>query len=342
MKEGMTERTGFTIVELLTVMSVIAILIGLLVPALNLVKDNAKQLQQQAQFHSIEAGLEMFSTDFGYYPESNDNVDYYDTTKSNPANEGPYCGGNKLAEAMVGLDYLGVHPKTEFRPTGRATLIDPVNGAALPDEVVYNPLGGIPNIGETADANIKSRKGPYIEFENANAFRMDEVFAPANLTQGGFNATYQPPNGLANTTDTSFYPLVLCDVFAKKRSSAATAGAKKKTGMPILYYRAHTNFIQQKYDDTNGIADDIYYYPDNYDLLACGSADDPTAATLHPLEQVNGGAADLQNFEQMILNTSIQSIKRPYRAGSYILISAGKDGLYGTGDDVTNFNKEVQ
>ena len=30
---------------------------------------------------------------------------------------------------------------------------------------------------------------------------------------------------------------------------------------------------------------------------------------------------------------------RPYRADSYILMSAGFDGLYGTKDDVFNFEK---
>ena len=29
---------------------------------------------------------------------------------------------------------------------------------------------------------------------------------------------------------------------------------------------------------------------------------------------------------------------RPYRADSYILISAGYDGLYGTRDDICNFD----
>jgi hypothetical protein len=31
------------------------------------------------------------------------------------------------------------------------------------------------------------------------------------------------------------------------------------------------------------------------------------------------------------------SLPRPYRRDSYILISAGYDGLYGTADDVLNF-----
>lgn len=45
---------GFTIVEMLTVMGIIAILIGLLIPALNQVKDYSKQIQQKSQFHSVE------------------------------------------------------------------------------------------------------------------------------------------------------------------------------------------------------------------------------------------------------------------------------------------------
>ncbi|MFC1763773.1 hypothetical protein ACFL6U_17070, partial [Planctomycetota bacterium] len=33
------------------------------------------------------------------------------------------------------------------------------------------------------------------------------------------------------------------------------------------------------------------------------------------------------------------SVSRPQRRDSYILISAGWDGLYGTRDDVTNFDQ---
>ncbi|MHC4385965.1 MAG: type II secretion system protein, partial [Planctomycetota bacterium] len=55
-----TSKKGFTIVELLTVMGVIAVLIGLLVPALALVKEHANRLEQRAQFHGIDVGLEIY------------------------------------------------------------------------------------------------------------------------------------------------------------------------------------------------------------------------------------------------------------------------------------------
>lgn len=82
-------NNAFTIVELLTVMAVIALLIGLLVPALALVKDRAKDIQQRAQFHAISSGLEMFKADFGDYPDSKDNS--YATPLVHPADPTAYA-----------------------------------------------------------------------------------------------------------------------------------------------------------------------------------------------------------------------------------------------------------
>jgi type II secretory pathway pseudopilin PulG len=186
-KGKLNKCAGFTIVELLTVMGVIAILIGLLVPALNLVKDYTKELEQKAQFHSIEAALGMFSSEdrYGRYPESNDNSEDPLTFVEHDWDSSPYCGANKLAEALVGWDLLGYHPNSDFRSDGGFRHPDPC-GVMIPAALgAYHPKSGANYDGggnllyaETAEENVKARWGPFVELENANAYRLDDVYDP--------------------------------------------------------------------------------------------------------------------------------------------------------------------
>lgn len=315
---------GFTIVELLTVMAVIAVLIGLLIPALALVKDNAKQIQQRAQFHGLDVGIELYKSEFGAYPPSNDNS----LVPVNPFDGSPYTGANKLAEAMVGRDLLGFHPKSDFRSDGMAQMTIPGPPPSTADDNVYAAFSG--NSLETAADNLKARKGPFVDLENANAFPMDEVYGNANAQfPGGFvnNYAMDTVTGTINS-----YPLVLCDVYAKKRSGINA----KKTGTPILYYRARANYTMQDSQDVGGTLDDIYYYGDNAALLDIGMPDDGLNYTM-----VAGGTTPEENFDEMIRNDNVQTVLRPYRADTYILISAGKDGDFGTADDVFNFEKDI-
>lgn len=312
---------GFTIVEMLTVMGIIAVLIGLLIPALSQVKDYSKQIQQKAQFHSINVAMEMFKAEFGSYPESNNNLDVLDGTSSKAADQNPYCGANKMAEALVGLDLLGFHPNSDFRTTGENMVVNDLGAPVLTK--VYWAYGNTPNW-QTAKENIQARKGPFLELENANAYRMNEIY-PA--LPGGWAGNYVTPAG-------NQYPLALCDVFAKTRSGTGN----KKTGMPILYYRARTTYSLQDFNTLDPVSnknDDVYYFPDNSHILALGTPE--TTPVAHPLYDATGEA-----LENAILNKQLSPVKRPYRAGSYILISAGKDGLYGTADDIFNFDKGTE
>lgn len=318
--EEKKKSRGFTIVELLTVMGVIAILIGLLVPALNLVRDFADEIQQKAQFHALEVAIEMFSTEYGFYPPSTDNaISGEETSVAGVSSTVNYGGAQKLAEALVGYDLLGFHPMSEFRSDG---LFKHMNAAATPVVVLgdayhpgtdYNGNGGTgaavvgSNLSfvETGPQNIQART-PYMELEKANAYKLEDVYGTT----------------LPITFNT--YNLVICDEYAAKRATG------KKAGMPVMYWRANSGrFDQNNTEATFSYTDDIYEYADNEDLLQLAAVGQNVAdqAMKFPID-----------FDDAVLNPEV-SVARPYRANSYILISAGKDGYYGTADDITNYDK---
>jgi hypothetical protein len=128
---------------------------------------------------------------------------------------------------------------------------------------------------------------------------------------------------------------LLCDVYKRNeiRNSKGT-----KLGMPILYYKADTSKLAHDVNTPTN-PDNIYNYLDNQALLGLGLPWDTT--TKPPLYQY-GSDPPGKLFYQQILDKSALPIKRPFNKNSYILISAGGDGIYGTGGnlktkDVFNF-----
>jgi prepilin-type N-terminal cleavage/methylation domain-containing protein len=322
----MKSSKGFTIVEMLTVMGIIVILISLLLPALGQVRDYSRVIQQKAQFHGIEVGLSLFESDMGYLPPSFDNINAKTGDNAIRSCEGSttedanhYTGANKLAEAMVGMDQLGFHPNSGFWGDGENCVKLDTGNKQLTE--VYSADADTGNW-QTKEENLDARKGPYLDTENANAYRMDEVY-----------------DSLINFNGEE---MVLCDIYSKTRSASGL-----KTGMPLLYFKARTQYSRQDYrEDENTLDtidmedDDIYYALDNYAVIEEGVPG--TNGDDHPYitdSTVNYG---FDKFEDLILNNKVSTIQRPYRANSYILWSAGKDGLYGTADDLTNFDAEAE
>ncbi len=296
MKSKKKRKIGFTIIELLTVMSIIVILVSLLVPSLSAVKRYSRVVVQRGQFHDIDTGLELFSIDFDGYPDSFDNG-------FPPVSDDAYCGAMKLCEAMLGQDGLGFHPDSKFRRDG----LDGPLGNDL-----YPPNPGPPE--------RRERKNTYIDI--VGRYKM---YAMENLygTAAGATAPFD-----VNST-------VISDVFYRIRGQVAG----DKLGMPILYYKAdigklyHDPYItgpplSLSYDDN------IYDFRDNDELAGLRVPDrlsDP-----HPLENTG----DPNVFYENTFSKKIAGFDRPYNEESYILISAGWDGLYGTRDDVYNFSKK--
>ena len=102
----------------------------------------------------------------------------------------------------------------------------------------------------------------------------------------------------------------------------------KKVGMPILYYKADISKTAHDVNDPNN-PENIYNYKDNHALLALGVPGKP--GEKHPLYE------DPKIFYEITKNAKIKTQSRPHRADTYVLLSAGWDGLYGTPDDIANF-----
>ena len=302
---------GFTLVEILVTVGIIAVLLGLLVPALSMVRNMAATVKQKSQFTAIEIAIEAFraeSPGFGDYPPSNNNYNYFYV--GSPYGTYHYTGAQKLAEALVGRDGFGWHPDSIFATDGT----DAYDGSGTQ---LYYTSSFTPS-----EDNLRSRKGPYLELEKANAVKLYNIYSSSALTS----------IGLDTTNDT----YVLTDMFGL----VTHIGTGKRTGMPILYYRADTTKIDhavpRNWLDTYENSTNIYDYKDNYEFYAMEPPWD--TSQVHPVRPpILGG--DLKIFYGRTLNPNFTNPPRPYNSQSFILHSAGLDGLYGTPDDVFNFDE---
>ena len=321
-------RAGFTIVELLTVMSIIIILMSVLVPGLARTRRYAKNVVQHGQFNEIAKGLELYR---------NDHQETYPDSGATDSNSNGYCGAMKLCEALLGQDGMGNDPASNFQASQPLTYLFDLCYVTQP--TVYTPPT-TPQ-GLLLAASIRNRT-KYVEAESVKPYRLQDIYSWAITTATPF---YAPSTGTGqfktddgSATIPSTYPnAVIGDVFQKATISSAHCKARpgQKVGMPVLYYKADSSKIAHDAVTTPlpGTPNtNIYNFDDNYAITGLGCPWDVAMATeSHPMY------TDTTLFLKAITNDKVPSTPQPHNADGYILLSAGWDGLYGTQDDVYNF-----
>jgi prepilin-type N-terminal cleavage/methylation domain-containing protein len=301
-------RGGFTLIELLVVVAIISMLIALFSVGTKKVKIISKGLQQKSVFHAMTVGLELFSKDFDGYPNSQMREQFGVQV----------TGAQHLAEALLGRDWRGFEPRTGWFP-----MDDTAFGSNVPADIYTDTT-----------ASLARRKGPYCEI------KYGQVLMPIELwSDRGPSKIY-----LGNNAKLVERSPVITDVFNRNDTLAG------RTGMPILYFRGDSTKPFRVDSARQTVLNPspaqyrlwAYNFDDNLPVLQLPWLRDTTQAGLdkHFRDPDDASKNHAQVFYERITQQANpdQNFYKPYNASTFILISAGWDGIFGTKDDIVNYD----
>ncbi len=309
-------KPAFTLVELLVVVAIIALLISIAVPSLTGARNVAKDAKTRAMIHSLTTALESFKNENAKefrqtngYPLSARRKDIHEGTLPHKNDETMY-GAHWLPRYLLGKDQFGFVPRASVPPS-------------LKDE---------PEKWYDADVfedRRLDRVGPYISVEKVDLL---------------------PTNRLTGSQPSTVFEGLVVPVFVDAHER------------PILYYAANTHGtdpVMATGDPDSEGHKGIYIHEDNLGFTGRENSEGSNEngwlfMSKHPLRVVGESHADeiddnTTSFAYYVTSKSAldQTSTQPDRAkrtvraikpDTYMLITAGRDGLYGTADDVNNFD----
>lgn len=340
-------RRGFSLIELLTVIFIITLLISILVPSLNNARNQAKRTSAAALLRAIEVGLESFKNDNetefsrtnGYPPSFAHppilNKDGGPVFTEDDAAEGRFpflerfprvYGAHFLPAMLVGRDLNGFVPRR-----------------SVPKDLLAEPWKWYE--GDETTGEILQRRSLYLDTAKVRFVATEDLIGKKpDADNGRFFKDW-------SEEDMRRLPVIV-DPFDQ----------------PVLYYASNRggtlgNMVEELHRSDNRYNDGqpVYFHQDNEGFTGTGT--DPnapidgwdlgggghaiaihgSALTALDIEQtqykesfaryiLDKNAFNAVPFDQRKANTPL----RPVNKDTFLLITAGPDGRYGTTDDVSN------
>ncbi len=327
-------QRAFTLIELMVVIGIVALLLAILLPSLSAARTQAKVSATKATLAVLDTGIESFRMDSslqGAYPPSMSpgaNTATLsvpagaalDPRPSSPSSAGPIAvqGANLLVWALAGADLQGTPGFPNGWPAQTA-------GGRAPTGSSY----GLYTINSDTNQPFVARRGPFVEVGKVNLTK--------TVTTGTSGLpTYQVPAAVGRPqasprSENLDWPCFL-DTFDR----------------PILYYRANLgkrypastcggDYNSANYSGTYELYDNAYFTGTGGGGLDVGTGPQHPLGNFGNVDQNTGMPSVPKTFSWFVWDRNVTVKGTAQRPDSYLLISAGPDGKYGTGDDVTNF-----
>ena len=348
-------RPAFTLIELLTVVFIISLLIGLLIPSVNAARNAAKKAVTAKTLDSIKVGLELFKNDNesafkktnGYPPSfAHPRIKGYtflshegrfpfldDVSDGNPP---VVYGAHWLPAMLMGADNLGY-----------------VKRGSAPDAVKDKPWCWYPNVQSTScPTNVTIERSPLYMDPGNTRIRITENLPGRRPASGSESfPDWDDMSKLPVIADAFDQPILyyvankhgratnLVENIHRTPSSLPFSGPQRE-GVPYYYHQDNEGFTgTRSYPNGTNLE-----YGWNFGGRPDGHAIGSSGADLLPMDLILVNNKD--TFARYIMDRQLfgalgaapqdNAPLRPVNPDKYLLISAGPDGRYGTNDDVTN------
>lgn len=339
-------RGGFSLVELLVVVAIIVLLIGLLIPGLTAVRNQAKIASSKATFASLDAGMATYKADQevgGAFPPSrgdNPNGVAYSNAAAwdfaNPYDTSPNTllhdyegatGAALLVMAMAGADLQGTPGFRDLDGDG-VWGNDCFGGGAAP---TGNPPGAYAAKAANNQAPYYKRFGPYVQIDKIKITPRTPGTTGAATTFDIKGATLPAPLKLPVFLDAFGYPILYYHADTTANRAVTDIGALNQ-GFGTYMFEDNRYFTGDDGDANYGVdlgaGKDhaiVKAVPNNYNSMKT-----PNNFTL---------PQDRETFLWYTHDPKVTTNIRPRNAKTYLMMSPGPDAIYGTADDVANFDK---